>query len=389
MKKVNFSCFPCKFWCVLAVMLLSYPSLKADEGGLLSDLNIVERLVSDSTRLAKVENVISKLPKMQFFINPRVTYNSNKNEPFGGDIRRVQFDMRGKISKQFEYAFMAEFAGSPKILNANASWTPLSEINVRVGQYKVPFTLESAYARAVFESCDNSQIVEQLTYYSGDISGISSNGRDFGIGLYGGIIKKKGYSILNYDIGVFNGIGINVKDNNRKKDFVGRLNINPIKPVTISTSYMNGWSGNNLDKKAPEPLRHRERYAVGARYDDGKYLLRSEAILSNTEVNNPGKDADGKDNPVTIDSPVKNIKSYGWYALAGYYFIPNLQGLLKYDYMRQEKGNPQTDRTNYYVGANYFFQKGKLSRLQVTYCFSDIKDKRDLNQVIAQLYVIF
>ena len=362
-----------------AVIFLPCSTLKASDDGLLSDLNIVERLVSDSTRLAKVENVISKLPKMQFFINPRVTYNNNKNEPFGGDIRRVQFDMRGKISKQFEYAFMAEFAGSPKILNANASWTPLSEINVRVGQYKVPFTLESAYSRSVFESCDNSQIVEQLTYYSGDKSGMSSNGRDFGIGLYGNIFKKTGYSILNYDIGVFNGAGINVKDNNRKKDFVGRLNISPVKPVTISGSYMNGWGG---DFKK-EPVKHRERYAVGARYDDGKYLLRSEAILSNTEVN------DNNDNPLTINSPVKNVKSYGWYALAGYYFIPNLQGLLKYDYMRQEKGNPQTDRTNYYVGANYFFQKGKLSRLQLTYCFSDIKAERDLNQVIAQLYVIF
>jgi len=385
MKKVNFSCFPYKFGGVLVAMLLFYPSLKADEGGLLSDLNIAERLTSDSTRLAKVENVISKLPKMLFFINPRVTYNDDDKEPFGGDIRRVQFDMRGGISKQFEYAFLFEFAGSPRLLNANASWTPLNEVNVRVGQYKVPFSLESPYARATFESCDNSQIVDQLTYYSGDISGMSSSGRDFGIGLYGNIFKKKGYSVLNYDIGVFNGSGINIRDNNRKKDFVGRINISPIKPVTISTSYMNGWSG---DFKK-EPVKHRKRYAVGARYDDGKYLLRSEAILSNTEVNDPGVDANGNANPLTVSSSVKNVKSYGWYALAGYYFIPNLQGLLKYDYMRQEKGNSQTDRTDYYVGANYFFQKGKLSRLQVTYCFSDIKVARDLNQVIAQLYVIF
>ena len=370
--------------CIFAVILLPCSTLKASDDGLLSDLNIVERLVSDSTRLAKIENVISKIPKMELFINPRFTYIDGE-DPYGFDIRRVQFDVKGKIVKNIEYALLFEFAGTPKILNANASWTPFNELKIRGGQYKVPFTLESAYARTRLESVNNSQIVEQLTYYSNDPSGQSSNGRDIGISLYGGFIKKNGYNIVDYDIGVFNGSGIGLKDNNRKKDVVGRVNVNPIKPVTVSGSFINGRYGNTKS----EPLKKKERYAVGARYDDGRFLGRAEAILSNTEVNNPDKDENGKVEAITPATPVKNLKSYGWYALAGCYFIPKLQGLLKYDYMRRDKSDPLTEKTDYYVGANYFFQKGKASHIQLFYCFSDIPGKRDTNQILAQLYIVF
>ena len=33
--------------------------------------------------------------------------------------------------------------------------------------------------------------------------------------LFGGFFKRDGYSILNYNFGVFNGEGLNVKDKNK------------------------------------------------------------------------------------------------------------------------------------------------------------------------------
>ena len=362
--------FTTLFFCSLLI------TAKADEKGLLSDIDIIGKLTSDSTRIAKIENVVSKLPKMQLFINPRLTYNDNQATPVGFDIRRVQFTVNGKIMKNLEYNLMAEFAGSPKLLNVNAAWTPLKELQIRAGQFKIPFTLESAYSRSVFESYDNSQAVNQYTFYSKDPSGISSNGRDIGVSLYGGFIARKGYNIINYDIGIFNGNGINLKNNNRDINYVGRLNINPINPVTISGSFINGRFG---DMKT-EKVKKIERYAAGARYEDKRHLLRAEYITSQTEVNAPAG----------ASYPTEMLKGHGAYVIGGYYFIPDvLQGLLKYDYIQTDKNKDSTKKTDYYAGANYFFQKGKSSHIQLFYCYSDIPGKANENQILAQLYIIF
>ena len=364
--------------------LLSF-TVKADEQGLLSDINIIEKLVTDSARIAKIENVINKLPKMQLFLNPRYVAGDNKENSF--DIRRLQIDARGSIMKNLDYTIKVEFAGVPKILNANASWSPLNELRIRVGEYKIPFSLETAYSSELLEGPENSQIVDQLVFYKDPITKIESNGRDIGAGLYGGFFKKKGYSILDYDFGVFNGNGINVKDNNTKKNYVGRLNINPIKSVTISGSFLNGKYGAQ-DK---EPIKNIERYAAGLRYDDGKFLVRSEYIISNTQVDNPPPDPNDPEKKMPIDknTPVKYQQSYGWYALGGYYIIPQLQALFKYDFIRQDESDLLSETTKYYAGANYFFQKNKLSRIQLSYCNSHASSKRNINQVIAQLYIIF
>ncbi|MDD6210419.1 MAG: porin [Bacteroidales bacterium] len=365
--------------CLIIFSGLLVTAVKADEKGLLSDIKISERLFTDSTKIAKLENIVSKLPRMLIFINPRYIY-ADDGKPSGFDLRRAQIDLKGSVMKNLDYRLMLDFANNPKILDANASWTPLKELNIRAGQFKVPFSLETTYARWVLESPENSQIVEQLVYYSDDPSGIKSNGRDIGVSLYGGFFHKKGYNIIDYNVGVFNGNGSNIKDNNRKKDYIGTVMVNPIKPVTISFSFMNGRYG-TLDA---EKEKKRERYGVGLRYDDGKIQVRSEAVLSNTQVNIPDKD--GK---VTINTPVKNLKSYGWYALGSYYFIPKLQGVFKYDYMRKDSDNPLSEKTKYWAGLNYFFQKDKLSHVQLYYCYNDIPGQANINQIVAQLYIVF
>lgn len=48
-----------------------------------------------------------------------------------------------------------------------------------------------------------------------------------GAQLFGGFFKRDGYSILNYNFGVFNGEGLNVKDKNKSKDIVARLTVKP------------------------------------------------------------------------------------------------------------------------------------------------------------------
>ena len=68
----------------------------------------------DKERIARIEGVLSKLPKMSGFVNLRYVYdNLNNNNSF--DVRRARLDFRGDISEQFAYRLQVEFANNPII----------------------------------------------------------------------------------------------------------------------------------------------------------------------------------------------------------------------------------------------------------------------------------
>ena len=65
-------------------------------------------------------------------------------------------------------------------------------------------------------------------------------GRDAGIMFTGDFFKYKTWKLFNYSIGVFNGTGMNQKENNSQKDIIGQLNITPIKSLMLSSSFILG-----------------------------------------------------------------------------------------------------------------------------------------------------
>lgn len=98
--------------------------------------------------------------------------------------------------------------------------------------------------------------------------GINSAGRDIGAQLYGGLIKRNGYNIINYNLAVFNGSGINRKDDNKSKDFVGRIMVNPIRELTIGAYYQYG-EGEYIHSHIAEQGKYLvlHRYGGGIVYD--------------------------------------------------------------------------------------------------------------------------
>lgn len=81
--------------------------------------------------------------------------------------------------------------------------TPIGEI--RIGQFKVPFSMERLVSFSKRDFIENALA-----------TGVVS-GRDIGLGLYG---EKKW---IEYNVGIFNGEGMNKKDSNKAKDIVCRI----------------------------------------------------------------------------------------------------------------------------------------------------------------------
>lgn len=267
----------------------------------------------------------------------------------GFDVRRARLDVSGKFTPFLSYRLQTDFADKPKLMDAYAEIRLNDYFNITLGQFRVPFSVENLTPVRKLDIIDFSQVVDALVFRGIDVIG-NQNGRDIGIQLGGALLKKGANNLLEYRIGVFNGSGINIADTaNRAKDIASRLIINPLKGLSFGVSYYNGWG------KAIKP-------STGY---DGKSQphnrLGLEISYTSTRLSFRGEYIQGQDG---------DIDKAGWYALAGYYIIPQkLQLVGKYDTYDRDISMNNNITTNYVSGFNYNFNT--WSRVQAFYTFRE------------------
>ena len=88
----------------------------------------------------------------------------------------------------------------------------------------------------------------------------------------GGSRQTATIRLVTYNVGVFNGEGINLKDKNKSKDVVARLMVQPLRALTFAGYYYWGEVGADYAQ--------RTRYGGGACYDDGRWIARGEFLLT-------------------------------------------------------------------------------------------------------------
>lgn len=282
-------------------------------------------------------------------------------------LRRARLSLAGKIVEnekvgKADYRLQVDFAESPKIVDLWIRYQPFNQLGIQVGQFKIPLSIEnSEYNPLKLEFIDYSLVVQRLVRMSShDVTGISSTGRDMGAQLFGGFIKKEGFSIINYNLAVFNGCGINQKkDNNTSKDFVGRVMVKPIKDLTIAGYYQYGEGNFNSSSYSTffkydtegNPIGNSKfvkyhRYGGGVAYNSKCAFARAEYIRGNTGV----------------------LVSEGAYASAGWKFHTAKAGHgsigARFDYFDEDVFTNQRE-FNYTIGATY--QPWKYLRLQLNY----------------------
>ena len=251
-------------------------------------------------------------------------------------LKRARVSLTGNfLEEKMDFRLQVDMAGSPKICDLYFRYKPLNELNVQLGQFKLPFAMENELCGpTTFEFIEYSYLTMYLTRNADKYDGIKATGRDIGAQLYGGFIEREGYNIINYNVGIYNGAGINNTDNNSSKDFVGRLMVKPIKELSISASYM--YSETNFNNvtyfKAP-------RWSVGAWYNSRHWVARSEFAQANFGGN------------------ITNTL----YALAGYHFEKPWSVVGRYEFIRDEENKLNEERIT--LGGVY--KPYKFLRLQL------------------------
>ena len=311
------------------------------------------------------------------------------------NLRLARFILDGKIG-DFDWRAQiqgtnAKGPGEPtvQLVDLYAEWRKYPEFKIRAGQFKRAFTFENPTHPITQGWRGYADVINRLSGFGDRAGEKSSGGRDIGIQLSGDILpNSNGRKLLHYQVGVYNGEGINRSDKNNQKDIIGGLWVMPIKGVRIGAF---GWHGSHGDMVVDQvmtdygtaqtvtgnvPL---NRYCLSAEYDKDEYTFRAEYIHSQ-----------GWGTGV-IGSNVINYslgdKADGWYAFG---IVPIIKSKLhaKARYQTYRISKEWGSSVNQIeCGLNYFFTKNLEMHLE----YSHVNDrnladgKHNYNLIDAEL----
>ncbi len=308
-------------------------------------------------------------PKIKIFgfLQPEYNYTFSDPEESTFAFRRARIGVRGRLLEDFSYYFMLETSpfiggvGSAYLMDAFVTWDKYNWTRISIGSFKQPFGLEVSTPCNALVTIDRAIVSDQLV----------SPQRDYGITILGG----NKYTKFGYAIALMNGRGLNVKDNNNKKDIIGRATYKLFDFMTLGGSFRFGYPNNNVDTRTTyggEILMKFNNLHIQAEYihDEGDYN-RAAGGGCGSEPMELGDERDGAYGMVWYDTK--------W----------NIQPVFKYEFFDQDldiKDIGYSERMT--LGLNYFFSP-KI-RLQVNYQANiETYINIDNDKFLAQIQVIF
>lgn len=328
---------------------------------------------------------IASVPKFGGYIIGSYKYDSqsgaNGGDGFGLRLARLYID--GTVLKDFKYRVQLEFCGTPHIKDAFLAWSHWKELEVKIGEFKRCFTFENPMNPWDIGTGDFSQLTKKFAGMGDRTGEVSMGGRDLGIQVQGDVFRSRrdGHAQLHYAAGVFNGQGINRKDENRRKDFIANLQYSPIRDLQIGVF---GWLGNW--RSGDGVTVDRNRLSVGVKYEgkDNHWSARAEYARSwGHKASDYVAAADGQ--PAYWKG---GDKADAWYVTVGAPVWRWIKIYGKYDVYR-DYATKASMHTIYSFAAN--LQPHKNLMLQVQYNFNQLGTSTAgcYHQAWVQTYVRF
>lgn len=373
---------------VAAVMSLQMNAAEANES--------TEANETEAKKEVKLSDIVSK-PKFSGYLigNYNATFQDDNNSNTFS-IRLIRLVMTGRILNDFEYKIQGQvngnsstFGESPRIVDMSLEWLKHKEFKVKIGQFKRPFTYENPMNPIDIGFNSQAQGVLKLAGFNDRTGEQSSSGRDIGIQVSGDLLpNSEGRTLLHYEVGVFNGQGINRKDVGNQKDVIGGFWVSPIKGMRIggfgwvgSYNRTGYWSEGMIEQSGSRKV-GRYRYALSAEYKDADWQIRSEYI------HNTGGAFKATANTSSDLSNCNYNESLGDRADAVYLacVAPIVRGKLRakarYDLYRPA-GSWATAKTIYKAGFNYLFCKN--IEIQTEYSFVNDRSLAKHNYSMADV----
>ena len=291
-------------------------------------------------------------------------------------LRLARFILDGKIG---DFDWRAQIQGTNatgpgqptvQLVDLYAEWRKYPEFKVRAGQFKRAFTYENPTHPITQGWRAYADVINNLSGFGDRTGEKSSGGRDIGVQVQGDLFPNaEGRRLFHYQLGVYNGEGVNETDKDNRKDIIGGVWVMPIKGLRVGAF---GWTGSRGNMAYVDEAGNnktcsmsKNRYALSAEYSQGEYMFRAEYLHSQG-----WGAAKAGNNTRTIDF-TKGDKADGWYAFG---IVPIIKGKLhakaRYQCYRAQK-EWDSAKTSYEAGLNYFFTKN----LEMHFEYARINDR--------------
>lgn len=308
------------------------------------------------------DRILSRLPRISGYLQLGYEWSDDASTFF---VKRARVDFQGDISPKIDYRLQLEFA-SPKIVDIYLRYKPLEALNVQVGQFKVPFSIENThYVPLKYEFIEYSMAVCRLMGFT-DVCGVNATGRDLGAQLYGGLIDRDGYSILNYNVGVFNGRRDQHQGQEQEQGRRGAVD-----GSTPARTLLRGILLLGRSRRRLRPT----------------HALRRRRMLRRRTLDRRGEYIAGRTGIVSPDVAAP-FDSRGYYAMAACWVTPKWLPAARFEQFDEVAGRSAARQTNYTAGVTW--QPFKHLRCQLNYTYEQYGGTNpDRNVVKAMLTGIF
>jgi len=308
-------------------------------------------------------------PKIKVFgfIQPEYDYTFSDPAENSFAFKRARIGVRGRVYEDFSYYFMLETSpfiggvGSAYLMDAFITWDKYNWARISVGSFKQPFGKEVTTACSKLTTIDRAIVSDQLV----------APQRDYGMAVFGG----NKYTKFEYAVALMNGRGLNVKDNNNKKDIIGRVTYKVLDFMTIGGSFRYGFPNNDSDT----------RTTVGGEVllNFNNWHIQGEYIYDEGDYNRAAGGGCGAE-PMVLGK-----RRDGAYGMVWYDTKWDIQPVFKYEFFDQDldiKDLGYSERMT--LGVNYFFND-KI-RLQINYQANiETYINVDNDKFLAQIQVVF
>ncbi len=262
------------------------------------------------------------------------------------ELRRARLAVGGNLTDSISYRMQADFVRSPVLLDAHIDFTRLPFAKLRIGQFKVPFSQENLISSKDLLTIERALPVLNL------VPGrdTSNNGRDIGLQVEGNIVRGDGRPLFDYTVGLFDGAGINRRDDNHRKDAAIRVVTHLARGFWIGGEYYNGYIGTTQAEK--------ERAAAEFFLLRGSFTVQGEYIW-------------GRDGAT---------HKRGSYTMVAYRFRPRWEGIFRFEELEPNKSALRDDTRAYLVGFNWYFND--WVKFQLNYSANDEAARQRLNHTM-------
>jgi phosphate-selective porin len=329
-------------------------------------------------------------------------------------LRRARITLTGDFAEQFDFKVEGDFEQSDGLSPGTRTgfsgtdifinWHAIPEANIRVGQWKAPFSLEWAF------TADTAVFTIERSLPIGAIA----QERQIGAMLWGKPlthILPEQKDFVTYYAGIFNGNGRNISNNdNNEFMYVGRLELLPFKGKLMGQEASLKLGGDyffSRDDKGTNisPLLNLKENADGSLTPfvlpnaDERHAWSVDAWLTIGPFDLIGEYLDERVRPRVspgVTPGFTRFETNGFYAQGSYFIVPKkLQAVVKWEHLNP--GQAGNDGISSITGGLNYYIHGQGLELMANYVhtWSDFREANpqfgqdQFNEVLLRMQVVF